>query len=264
LFVGDHHSTKTPYFQNNVMLGRMLAEWGDKPFGALYLLPLWHPVLLAEQVGTLAALAKGRFIMQCGLGDARQGAALGVDMSRQVGLFVAALKVMQALWRGETVDESTYWQLQRARISPLPSEPVEVWIGALVAPAIARAAALGDGWLAAPSLTPAQSATAIRQYHEACAGASKAIGAAAIRRDILISETSQAAKRAVAPYLAAGYRGIPEEALLVGSVAEVTDRLGQLQQQGYTEVIVRNMSADQMESLKTIERLSEVKAALQR
>ena len=37
LFVGDHHSTKTPYFQNNVMLGRMLAEWGDKPFGALYL-----------------------------------------------------------------------------------------------------------------------------------------------------------------------------------------------------------------------------------
>ena len=264
LFVGDHHSTKTPYFQNNVMLGRMLAEWGDKPFGALYLLPLWNPVLLAEQVGTLAAVAKGRFIMQCGLGDARQGAALGVDMSRQVGLFVAALKVMRALWRGETVDESKYWQLQRARISPLPSEPVEVWIGALVAPAIARAATLGDGWLAAPSLTPAESAMAIRQYQDACAGASKTIGAAAIRRDILISETSQGAKRAAAPYLAAGYRGIPEEALLVGSVAEVADRLGQLQQQGYTEVIVRNMSADQMESLKTIERLSEVKAALQR
>ena len=114
--------------------------------------------------------------MQCGLGDPRQGAALGVDMSRQVGLFVAALKVMQALWRGETVDESTYWQLQRARISPVPSEPVEVWIGALVAPAIARAATLGDGWLAAPSLTPAESATAIRQYQDACAGARKRWG----------------------------------------------------------------------------------------
>jgi alkanesulfonate monooxygenase SsuD/methylene tetrahydromethanopterin reductase-like flavin-dependent oxidoreductase (luciferase family) len=89
------------------------------------------------------------------------------------------------------------------------------------------------------------------------------MGAAAIRRDILITETSQAAKRAVAPYLAAGYRGIPEEALLVGSVVEVTDRLGQLYQQGYTDVIVRNISADQMESLKTIELLSEVKAAIQ-
>ena len=262
LFVGDHHSTKTPYFQNNVMLARMLAEWGDKPFGALYLLPLWNPVLLAEQVGTLSALAKGRFIMQCGLGDARQGAALGIDMRQQVGLFVAALNVMQSLWRGETVDESKYWQLQRARISPVPSEPVEVWVGALVAPAIARAATLGDGWLAAPSLTPAESATAIEQYQAACAEASKAMGAAAIRRDILIAETSQAAKRAVAPYLAAGYRGIPEPALVVGSVAEVSDQLGQLKQQGYTEVIVRNMSADQIQSLKTIELLREVKAAL--
>lgn len=262
LFVGDHHSTKTPYFQNNVMLARMLAEWGDKPFGALYLLPLWNPVLLAEQVGTLAALAKGRFIMQCGLGDFRQGAALGIDMSRQVGLFVAALNVMRALWRGETVDESKYWQLQRASASPTPSEPVEVWIGAVVAPAIARAAALGDGWLASPSLTLAESAAALQQYQAACSKASKAMGAAAIRRDILIAETSQAANRAVAPYLAAGYRGIPPEALLVGSVDQVVDRLSQLAQQGYTEVVVRNISGDQAQCLKTIALLSEVKAAL--
>ncbi|HEX2564828.1 MAG TPA: hypothetical protein VHK25_12975 [Acidimicrobiales bacterium] len=33
------------------MLGRLLAEWGDRPAGALYLLPLWNPVLVAEQVG---------------------------------------------------------------------------------------------------------------------------------------------------------------------------------------------------------------------
>ena len=55
LFVGDHHVTPFPYYQNNVMLARMLAEWGDKPYGALYLLPLWHPVTLAEQIGTLAS-----------------------------------------------------------------------------------------------------------------------------------------------------------------------------------------------------------------
>ena len=175
LFIGDHHSTKTPYLQNNVMLARMLAEWGEKPFGALYLLPLWNPVLLAEQVATLAALAKGRFIMQCGLGDPRQGAALGFDMSRQVGLFVPALSVVKALWRGETVDESKYWQLQRARISPLPSQAVDVWIGAVVAPAIVRAAKLGGGWLAAPSLTPAESAAAIKQYQLACTAESKAM-----------------------------------------------------------------------------------------
>ena len=59
LFIGDHHATPEPYYQNTPMLGRLLAEWDDKPAGCLFLLPLWHPTLLAEQVGTLAAIAKG-------------------------------------------------------------------------------------------------------------------------------------------------------------------------------------------------------------
>ena len=68
LFVGDHHVTAQPYYQNSPMLGRMLAEWGAMPAGALYLLPLWNPVVLAEQVATLSCIAEGRFIMQCGVG----------------------------------------------------------------------------------------------------------------------------------------------------------------------------------------------------
>ena len=31
LFIGDHHSTPEPYYQNTPMLGRLLAEWDDKP-----------------------------------------------------------------------------------------------------------------------------------------------------------------------------------------------------------------------------------------
>ena len=40
LFVGDHHVMPVPYYQNTPILARMLAEWGDKPAGALYHLPL--------------------------------------------------------------------------------------------------------------------------------------------------------------------------------------------------------------------------------
>ena len=68
LFIGDHHNSPTPYYQNTPMLGRLLAEWGEAPAGCLFLLPLWSPVLVAEQIGTLAAVAQGPFIMQCGLG----------------------------------------------------------------------------------------------------------------------------------------------------------------------------------------------------
>src|SRR5713101_2259323 len=84
LFVGDHHSTPGRYYQNVPILGRLLAEWGDAPAGCLFLLPLWNPVLIAEQVGTLASLAAGRFIFQCGLGDdARQFGAMGAEIKQR-------------------------------------------------------------------------------------------------------------------------------------------------------------------------------------
>ena len=81
LFVGDQHVSPMPYYQNTPMLGRLLAEWGEAPAGCLFLLPLWHPVLVAEQIGTLAAIAQGPFIMQCGLGwgEARF-AAMGANI----------------------------------------------------------------------------------------------------------------------------------------------------------------------------------------
>src|SRR2546430_203250 len=59
LLVGDHHATPVPYYQNTPLLGRLLAEWGDGPFGALFLMPLWNPVLVAEHIGTLSALGRG-------------------------------------------------------------------------------------------------------------------------------------------------------------------------------------------------------------
>ena len=165
LFVGDHHVTASPYYQNNVILPRMLAEWGGKPFGALYLLPLWHPVLLAEQIGTLASLSEGPFIMQCGLGDEPQGVRMGIDLSKRVGMFTASLNVLRQLWAGESVSEGRYW-------------------------------------------------------------------------------------------------GIDPEALLIGSIAQVSEQLSTLQMLGYTDVIVRNISQDQSQCLASIERLSEVRDQL--
>src|SRR5438876_9678226 len=68
LFVGDQHVSPTPYYQNTPILGRLLAEWGEAPAGCLFLLPLWTPVLVAEQPGTLADIVQGPSLMQCGLG----------------------------------------------------------------------------------------------------------------------------------------------------------------------------------------------------
>jgi alkanesulfonate monooxygenase SsuD/methylene tetrahydromethanopterin reductase-like flavin-dependent oxidoreductase (luciferase family) len=262
LFVGDHHVTPLPYYQNNVILARMLAEWGDKPFGALYLLPLWHPVTLAEQVGTLASLAPGRFIMQCGLGDERQGAAMGIDMSKKVGMFLASLRTLRSLWAGEPTSEDRYWGIKDAVISPRPAEPVEVWVGAVVDKAIERTAKVGDAWLASPGLTPADAATVLKRYLEYCGAAGRQPETRAIRRDIYVGKSSEEAKQTAAVYIEKGYRGISPDALMFGSVEEVAAQMKLLGDAGFTDIIVRNMSKDPAQCLATIERLRDVKALL--
>ena len=153
LFLGDHHSTGAPYYQNVPMLGRLLAEWGDAPAGCLFLLPLWHPVHVAEQVGTLAAIAKGRFILQCGIGDgAEQFDAMGVNLKHRPSAFEEALDAVRRLLAGETVGSHGRYLFDNARVAPRPTEPLEVWIGATAEPSRRPAARLGDGWLASPGL----------------------------------------------------------------------------------------------------------------
>ena len=265
LFVGDHHATPTHYMQNVPMLGRMLAEWHNKPAGALFLLPLWHPVLLAEQIGTLAAIAQGRFIMQCALGgDARQFGAMGVDISKRVAMFEDSLAIMRALWAGEKVTHERFWPIRGARISPVPSEPVEVWVGDVAAPAINRTARLADGWLGQPSMNLQQAAEQANRYRQACAEHGAEPRAIALRRDVFIGATSQEAQQVKAEMFAQGYRGFTEDSLLAGSVQEVADTLSQFAEIGYTDVIVRNMSPRQADALATIERLTEVKVLLEK
>ena len=72
----------------------------------------------------------------------------------------------------------------------------------------------------------------------------------------------ESARAAAAPYIDKGYRGIDPAALLVGSSAEVAEQIAALAAVGYTDVIVRNISARQEECLATIERLAEVRALL--
>lgn len=90
-------------------------------------MPLWHPVLLAEQVGTLASIARGRFILQCAIGrDDAQLGGMGVRGRERPSRFEEALEILRRLWAGEEVTSDGRWSVRGARIAPLPPEPVEV------------------------------------------------------------------------------------------------------------------------------------------
>ncbi|MQA00698.1 MAG: LLM class flavin-dependent oxidoreductase [Dehalococcoidia bacterium] len=263
LFVGDHHVTPGPYYQNVAILGRLLAEWGDRPAGALFLLPLWHPVLLAEQIGTLASIASGRFIMQCAVGpDDEQFPGMGVSAGQRPSRFEQSLDIVRRLWAGETVSHDGRWRFEGAHIAPTPPGPVEVWVGGTADAAIERAARLGDGWLAAPGLGGEEARFQVRRYLEAREREGQPPAAVAIRRDIYVGESDTEAEAAVRPLLERGYRGFPEDALVFGSAQTVIDRFAELGALGYTDVIVRNMLPDTEHAVGTIERLASVRQAL--
>ncbi|MDQ1481955.1 MAG: hypothetical protein QOF35_31 [Actinomycetota bacterium] len=262
-FLGDHHSTGGIYYQNVPMLGRLLAEWGERTAGALFLLPLWHPLLLAEHVGTLACLTSGRFILQCALGGGdEQFAGMGASLRGRVDRFESALAVFRRLMAGEEVTADEPVPIWAARGGPLPPEPVDVWIGASAPAAIDRAARLGQGWIAAPELTMEQAALAIEQYRSSCAEHGRPVGVTAIRRDIHVGADRADARRVADPILARGYRGLPAESLVVGAPGEVGQAFADLFDLGYSHVLIRHLADDQREVLASYERLGRVRSEL--
>jgi len=263
LFIGDQHISPTPYYQNTPMLGRLLAEWGSEPAGCLFLLPLWHPVLVAEQIGTLAAIAKGRFIMQCGLGwgEARF-AAMGANFKTRPSAFEEALDIVRRLLAGETVSSSRRFHLSEASLALRPPEPVDVWIGASAPPAIDRAARLAEGWIASPGLTHAEARAQADLYRERCAAHGRQPGAVVLRRDVYVGESSAEAQVVLQEALGRSYRGLTAEALTAGTAEEVAEQFRAFAALGYTDILVRHLTNDQPKVLSSLDRLAAVRAAL--
>src|ERR1700722_1789815 len=243
LTLGDHHSTGPGgYVQNVPMLGRLLAEWTDHPAGCLFLVPLWNPVLMAEQIGTLAALSSGPFIVQAGLGGgSAQFEAMGADVTERAARLEEGIVVAQALLRGEAVDNEL-WSIRGARVAPLPPEGTEWWIGGGVAKAIDRAARLGDCWYGNADLTPETAARDIALYREACARHDRTPVRIPIRKDVFVAEDRAEADKVGDALVAGGYRGFERGAVAYGDPEAVAEQLSVFGQLGFTDVIIRTMS----------------------
>ena len=243
LTLGDHHATgPAGYVQNVPMLGRLLAEWTDRPVGCLFLVPLWQPVLMAEQIGTLAAMSSGPFIVQTGLGGgAGQFRAMGVDLGQRASRLEEGILVVQALLRGETVD-SELRGVHGARVAPIPPDGAEWWIGGGVPKAIDRAARLGDCWYGNADLTPDTAARDIEIYREACARHGRHPVRIPIRKDVYIAEDRADAEKVGNALVAGGYRGFERKAVAYGDPDDVAEQLSVFQDVGFTDIIIRTMS----------------------
>jgi alkanesulfonate monooxygenase SsuD/methylene tetrahydromethanopterin reductase-like flavin-dependent oxidoreductase (luciferase family) len=153
VWVGQHLlGHPWPVLDTSVYLGRLAAEIGDMELGGVYLLPLAHPVRLAESLVSLDNITGGRFIACPALGwRPAEFEAIGVPIAERVGRFSEVLQIMRKLWYSdEPVDfEGRFYQLKNVRMVARPERPggIPLWIGASSVPAVRRAASLGDSWL---------------------------------------------------------------------------------------------------------------------
>ena len=159
IWASQHYlSDPFTYFQPIPTLARLAADARGLTLGTgVLLLPLHHPVDIAEQLATLDVIADGRLVCGVGLGYRDvENTAMGHDPKQRVGRLVEGLEVLERLWSGEPVDyEGRHFNLRSVRISmrPMQSPRPPIWLAANSDGGVRRAARLGDAWLMNPHTT---------------------------------------------------------------------------------------------------------------
>ena len=259
LLTGDSHGASPAYaatFSPLPTLARLMTVTGDMPVGVVLLAPFYHPVLLAEQLGTLAAFAAGPLIVTFVLGGRPpQFAAFGMEEKSRVGRLEEVVTITRALLAGERVTHrGRYFTLEGATISPLPRVPVEIWLGGTVPASAQRAGRLGDAWLTGQNATDEDLRRQLDLYREAATRAGRP-ARPVLRRDIYVGASDAEARAVVGAILAEGYRGTGFDQLLVGGAAAVVDALGRYQAMGFDSVMVRHIVGDHALMLRSFERI---------
>jgi len=114
---------------------------------SIVLVPLHHPIHLAKEVATLQELSARRVHLGVGMGwHEDEYRFLGVEFRGRGRHADEAIRLMQALWRGEREFHGQRWSFEDATFGPLPDPAPEIWVGGSSDRAIRRARELGDVW----------------------------------------------------------------------------------------------------------------------
>ncbi|CAB4365534.1 MAG: LLM class flavin-dependent oxidoreductase [Actinobacteria bacterium] len=151
LCVGDHVSFHGGRGFDGLVQATAIAALSDLEVQtAVYLLPLRHPVPVARQVSSLAQLAGGGFVFGVGVGgeDPNEVRMCGVDPTTRGRRMDEALPIVRRLVAGESVTHrGEFFEMEDARVLPVPPRPVPVVVGGRSPAALRRAGRFADGYL---------------------------------------------------------------------------------------------------------------------
>jgi probable F420-dependent oxidoreductase len=114
---------------------------------SIVLVPLHNPFHLAKEVATLQELSSGRVTLGVGVGWHRdEFEFMGVPFEGRGRRADDAIRLMRALWQGESSFTGRYWSYDKATAEPRPDPQPQIWVGGSSERAVRRARALGDAW----------------------------------------------------------------------------------------------------------------------
>ena len=143
---------------------------------AVTVLPLHHPIRVAEQWATLDLLSKGRVDFATGRGyDRNEYVPFDAPFDDNVTAFSEGLEVVQRLWAadGPISHSGKYYRFENVAITPQPIQrPIPMHVAAFSRPTVELAAKFGCGLVVAPfaaAITLGGLNEVAAMYRDACA-----------------------------------------------------------------------------------------------
>ena len=210
-FFGEHHQDRDGFLPSPLIICTAVAAATTtlRVGTSVILLPLHHPVRLAEDVITLDIISKGRVTVGVGLGyqdaDFR---AFGVKMSDRVELFEEKVQILRSCWSGEEFSShGKHHHKEHRVVRPDPGEKHHppIWIGAGAPGSARRAGTIGDALVTTPSTTLDNTCRLIDEYKHAAEAAGKT-PTPVIMRDAWVAGSRKEAEEVYGPEVLAAYR----------------------------------------------------------
>jgi probable F420-dependent oxidoreductase len=162
-------------------------------------LPGRHPVLVAKQLTSLAALAPARVLPVFGLRPARpQEAAAFPVPGQRAAVFDESMELLRLLLTQDDVSfAGQFFSVDSATVGPRPAKPLDLWLGGSAPEGLRRVGRLADGWLGS-FLTPAEAGSAREQIQAAAAEAGREVDPEHFGISLALAEDSIPAELALA------------------------------------------------------------------
>ena len=152
LWLSEHHFVDDGYLPSPLVVAAAVASRTRRlTIGTnVLLLPMHHPLRVAEDAAVVQLISGGRFVLGVGQGYVQhEFEALGFDRKYRPSLLEEGIEVIKHAWEeGGTGYEGKRWRFDDLPFEPRPEKRPPIYVGAFADPAIDRAVRLADGFLA--------------------------------------------------------------------------------------------------------------------